>query len=59
MTEVANYLSDECSRSRSIPDLFGKLKRGSPHYCEAVELANAIEYDIVWQKQRRQRQQNL
>ena len=47
MTEVADYLSDECSRSRSIPDLFGKLKRGSLRYGETVELADALGYDIV------------
>lgn len=57
MTEVVDYLSDEYgwSRSvwsRSVPNLSGKLKRGSLRYGEAVELADALGYDIVWQKRR-------
>ena len=36
--------------SSSVPNLSGKLKRGSLRYGEAVELADALEYDIVWQK---------
>lgn len=46
MTEVVDYLS----WSRSVPNLSGKLKRGSLRYGEAVELADALGYDIVWQK---------
>ena len=29
-----------------------KLKRGSLRYGEAVELADALGYDIIWQKRR-------
>ena len=36
--------------SRSVPNLSGKLRRGSLRYGEAVELADALGYDIVWQK---------
>ena len=50
MTEVVDYLSNEYGWSRSVPNLSGKLKRGSLRYGEAVELANALGYDIVWQK---------
>ena len=39
MTEVVDYLS-------------GKLKRGSLRYGEAVELADALGYDIVWEKRK-------
>ena len=49
MTEVVDYLSDEYGWSRSVS---GKLKRGSLRYGEAVELADALGYDIVWQKRR-------
>lgn len=52
MTEVVDYLSDEYGWSRSVPNLSGKLKRGSLRYGEAVELADALGYDIVWQKRR-------
>ena len=41
MTEVVDYLSDEYAWSRSVPNLSGKLKRGSLRYGEAVELADA------------------
>lgn len=39
LAEVVDYLS-------------GKLKRGSLRYGEAVELADALGYDIVWQKRK-------
>ena len=52
MTEVVDYLYDEYGWSRSVPNLSGKLKRGSLRYGEAVELADALGYDIVWQKRR-------
>mgnify|MGYP004525563171 CR=1 FL=1 len=52
MTEVVDYLSDEYGWSRSVPNLSGKLKRGSLRYGEAVELADALGYDIVWQKRK-------
>lgn len=47
MTEVVGYLFNEYGWSRSVPNLPGKLKRGSLRYGEAVELANALGYDIV------------
>ena len=50
-------LSDEYGWSRSVPNLSGKLKRGSLRYGEAVELADALGYDIVWQKRRKYDQQ--
>ena len=43
MTEVVDYLSDEYGWSRSVPNLSGKLKRGSLRYGEAVELADALD----------------
>ena len=36
--------------SSSVPNLSDKLKRGSLRYGEAVELADVLGYDIVWQK---------
>ena len=38
--------------SSSVPNLSGKLRRGSLRYTEAVELADALGYDLVWQKRR-------
>ena len=53
MTEVVDYLSDEYSWSASVPNLSGKLRRGSLRYGEAVELADALGYDIIWRKRER------
>lgn len=53
MTEVVDYLSDEYGWSASVPNLSGKLRRGSLRYGEAVELADALGYDIVWKKRER------
>ena len=51
MSEVVDYLADEYGwSSSSVPNLSGKLKRGSLRYGEAVELADALGYDIVWVK---------
>ena len=53
MTEVVDYLADEYDWSASVPNLSGKLRRGSLRYGEAVELADALGYDIVWKKRER------
>lgn len=53
MSEVVEVLADEYGWSRSVSNLSGKLKRGSLHYGEAVELADVLGYDIVWQKRRK------
>ena len=50
MSEVVDYLADEYGWSGSVPNLWGKLKRGSLRYGEAVQLADALGYDIVWVK---------
>lgn len=34
----------------SVPNLSDKLKRGTLRYSEAVELADVLGYDIVWQQ---------
>ena len=53
MAEVVDYLADEYGWSASVPNLSGKLRRSSLRYGEAVELANALGYDIVWKKHER------
>lgn len=52
MSEAVDILADEYGWSSSVPNLSDKLKRGSLRYCEAVELADVLGYDIVWQKHR-------
>ena len=51
MTEVVDYLSDEYGWSRSVPNLSGKLKRGSLRYGEAVELADALGMTLCGRKE--------
>ena len=53
MTGVVDYLADEYGWSASVPNLSGKLRRGSLRYGEAVELANVLGYDIIWKKHER------
>lgn len=52
MSEVVERLSEEYGWSESVPNLSGKLRRGSLRYSEAVELADVLGYDIIWQKQK-------
>ena len=52
MTEVVELLADEHGWSSSVPNLSGKLRRGSLRYTEAVELADVLGYDLVWVKRR-------
>ena len=42
MSEVVEILADEYGWSSSVPNLSGKLKRGSLRYGEAVELADVL-----------------
>ena len=53
MQEVVDLLHDEYGWSDSVSNLSGKLQRGSLRYREAVELADMLGYDVVWQKRRR------
>ena len=52
MQEVVDLLHDEYGWSDSVSNLSGKLQRGSLRYREAVELADVLGYDIIWQKRR-------
>lgn len=47
-------LSDEYGWSGSVPNLFGKLKRGSLRCGKAVDLAKAPRYKTIEQKRNRQ-----
>ena len=53
MTEVVEKLAYEYGWSESVPNLSGKLRRGSLRYSEAVELADALGYDIIWHKRKK------
>ena len=52
MQEMLARLHDDYGWSDSISNLSAKLQRESIRYREVVELADALGYDIVWQKRR-------
>ena len=52
MQEVVDRLSEDYSWSDSVSNLSNKLQRESLRYVEAVQLAAALGYDLVWQKRR-------
>ena len=52
MQEVVDLLADEYGWSDSISNFSNKLTRGSLCYREAIQLADVMGYDLVWQKRR-------
>ena len=52
MQEIVDLLRDEHGWSDSVSNLSNKLQRESLRYVEAVQLADALGYKIVWQKRR-------
>ena len=53
MQEVVDRLHEEYGWSDSVSNLSAKLQqRESIRYKEVVELADALGYDLVWQKRR-------
>ena len=52
MTEVVDALSTEYDWSDSLSNFSAKLSRGSLRYKEALELAEVLGYEIVWQKRK-------
>jgi len=52
MQEVVDLLHDEYGWSDSVFNLSAKLQRESIRYKEVVELADALGYELIWQKRR-------
>ena len=52
MQEVVDLLSEDYGWSDSVSNLSNKLQREFLRYVEAVQLADALGYDLVWQKRR-------
>ena len=50
--EAVDACSAEYGWSDSVSNLSAKLQRESIRYREAVEMADVLGYDIVWQKRR-------
>lgn len=52
MQKVVNLLQDEHGWSGSVSNLSNKLQRESLRYVEVVQLADALGYEIVWQRRK-------
>ena len=52
MQEVVDLLREEHGWSDSVSNLSNKLQRESLRYVEAVQLADALGYEIVWQRRK-------
>lgn len=52
MQEIVDRLADDYGWSESVSNFTAKLRRESLRYKEAVELADVLGYDLVWQKRR-------
>ena len=52
MQQVVDLLSDEYGWSDSVSNFSNKLARGSLRYEEAVQLAQVLGHELIWQKRR-------
>ena len=52
MANPVEKLTDQYAWSVSVPNLSGKLRWDSLRCREAVELADALGYDIIWQRRK-------
>ena len=52
MEEVVTMLKEMYNRSGIVSNLSGKLNRGTLRYQEAKEIADVLDYDIIWVKRR-------
>ncbi len=52
MQQIVDVLAEQYQWSDSVSNLSNKLQRESLRYTEAVQLADALGYDIHWQKRR-------
>ena len=52
MQELTDRLAEEYDWSDSVSNLSAKLQQESIRYREVLEMADVLDYDIVWQKRR-------
>ena len=52
MQEVVDRLSEDYGWSDSVSNLSNKLQREALRYTEAAQLADALGYEIVWQRKK-------
>ena len=52
MQDVVDMLATKHGWSDSVSNLSAKLQRGSLRYIEAIQLADVLGFDLIWQKRR-------
>ena len=52
MQELLDRLHDDYGWSDSVSNFSNKLARNSLRYREAIELADVLGYDLVWQRRK-------
>ena len=50
MSEVVRRLATRHDWSASVPNFSDKLKHGTLRYTEALDLAEVLGYEIIWQR---------
>ena len=50
MSEVVQRLATRHDWSASVPNFSDKLKHGTLRYTEALDLAEVLGYEIIWQR---------
>lgn len=50
MQEVVDMLANQHGWSGNVSNLSAKLQRGSLRYIEAIQLADVLGFDLVWQR---------
>ncbi|MEK3969420.1 DUF6471 domain-containing protein [Paenibacillus sp. FSL H7-0323] len=57
MTEVVNALNEKYGRSDTVQNLSNKMRKGTLRYSEAMEIAEVIGCEIVWEKNKESRRE--
>lgn len=49
LTELYNQLKDKYNKDYSLQNLSSKINRNTLKYTEVQEIADILQYDIIWQ----------
>lgn len=50
LTEVVELINAEYGKNESVSNLSNKLTRGTVKYREVLEIAEVLDYKILWEK---------
>ena len=49
-TQLADLITQKCGRPESVQSFSEKLKRGSIKYAEVLEIAELLNFELIWHK---------